>query len=146
MTAAECGRSELRRQQRRRFRLAAQADEFGEETPLRKKLVLHDLQHRGGTLGRLESRVFRRELAPYAHYLAGFAGISIEQVLEDRIGSAWHLRFGNRGIFVLHGHDCPLVRRSAKFYAFAASASCTGFTIAAATSPAKTNPMATVQM
>src|SRR5579864_8330728 len=146
MPAAECGRSEFRRQQRRRFRFAAQADEFGKETPLRKKLVLHDLQHGGGTLRRLESHVFRRELAPYAHYLAGFAGIGIEQMLEDRIGGAWHLRFRNRGIFVLHGHDCPLVRRSAKSYVCAASASCTGFTIAAATSPAKTNPMATVLM
>src|SRR5256885_10624762 len=111
MPAAECGWRELRRQQRRGFRLASQADEFRKETPLRKKLVLHDLQHRGRTLGGLESRFFRRELAPYAHYLAGFAGIGIEQMLEDRICGAWHLRLRNRRVFILHWHDAPVISR-----------------------------------
>ncbi len=52
---------------------------------------------------RPEAEVTVRETAPYGDHLVGFAGVDIEQVLEQRIGGAGNVALGNGGEVVTHG-------------------------------------------
>jgi hypothetical protein len=101
-------RRELLRQQRGGLGFAAQTNEFGKESPLGKELVLHNFQDRGRFVRRFESHVSPGELPPQSHHFVGFAGLSIEQMLKNRICCARYLRFRNCRIVILHGHDCRL--------------------------------------
>ena len=54
ITAAKSCRSNFLREQRGRFRLSIQANEFGKEATFGKQLMFHDLQNGAGALRRFE--------------------------------------------------------------------------------------------
>ena len=67
-------------------RRLGRADKFAEEAPFGEKLVLQDFGDRRRFGMRTEAEVGVAEAAPDGDDLIGFAGVDVEQMLEERIG------------------------------------------------------------
>src|SRR6185312_14857695 len=145
---AETGWGKLLGHQSARLGFTGKANEFGKKPSLGKQLVFHDVQHAAGALRWLERHVLRTKRAPHAHHLARFAGVGIQQVLEDRVSSTGHRRLRDRGVFILHWHvrfpPAGLPRETYPAIAILLAVA-DGFTMAATTSPPQTNPIAMME-
>src|ERR1700733_2076254 len=89
--------------------------EFGKEAPLRKELVLHNVRTRTGTRMRTIAEFRIREVGPHRDHLIRLAGVSLENMLEQRNPRARNLQIRNRRGRIFHrgAHDSFIARPKA---------------------------------
>lgn len=76
---------------------------LGEKPAFAEQLMAKNIAHRPGPRMRAPPEVGVVKNLPNRNGLAALAGIGINRMLEARGDRAWHVGFGNGGMWVIHG-------------------------------------------